>query len=115
MHAGLTSGAVRKTTMFRRLYWVTEQVQANGASKILGVYTSIPDLIRHGLTGEGDGRLRLTLTKLDSEDGPIGTWLEPGFDNLEAKLQDFVKTEEFSAEHCKSLVRALELTSHVAA
>ena len=102
--------------MFRRLYWVTEHVDPTGASKIIGVYTSIPDLIRHGLQmPQGQGRLRLTLTKLDSSQEPLGCWLEPRFEGLQERLEEFVVTEEFSKDHCSSLVSALNKVSHAAA
>jgi len=98
--------------MFRRLYWVTEQVDSLGNSRILGVYTSIPELIRHGLNGdEIKGRLRLTLTKLDSDKGLFGTWSEPQFHGLAERLNDFVQTDEFSPEHCQMLLEALKRRS----
>lgn len=94
--------------MFRKLYWVTEQVDMAGRSRVAGVYTSIPDLIRHGLGwNHGTDRIRLTLTKLDSEQEPLGCWTSPHFDGLEASLQQFVHTDEFSADHCKALLQAL--------
>jgi hypothetical protein len=102
--------------MFRKLYWVTEHVDPFGTSHIAGVYTSIPDLIRNGLTETHDGsKLRLTLTKLDSDKTPFGTWCEPEFDGLMERLRDFVATEEFSDEHCHMLVEALQKRSAVTA
>jgi hypothetical protein len=101
--------------MFRKLYWVTELVHSNGSSQVLGVFTSIPDLIRHGLVLDGRGRLRLTLTKLDSEDGPLGVWLEPRFEGIESRLQDFVKTDEFTPTHCSALVSALKRSERAVA
>ena len=94
--------------MFRRLYWVTEQVDPKGSSRVAGVYTSIPHLLKHGLNWpSGDSRLRLTLTKLDCENDPIGTWCEPNFDGLEDRLREFIVTDEFSPEHCQMLIDAL--------
>jgi hypothetical protein len=102
--------------MFRRLYWVTEHVDPTGASKVIGVYTSIPDLIRHGLQAPpASGKLRLTLTKLDSNQEPLGCWCEPRFDGLQERLEEFVCTEEFSKDHCSSLVDALTKVSHATA
>lgn len=92
--------------MFRRLYWVTELVKADGRSEVAGVYTSIPDLIRHGLPA-GDAHLRLTLTKLDSTQAPFGSWEGPEFSGLEEACQQFVRTEEFSVDEVKGLLRAL--------
>ena len=45
----------------------------------------------------------------------MGIWEEPRFEGLEDKLQEFVKTEEFTADHCKALVRALQQAAHIAA
>ena len=94
--------------MFRKLYWVTEHVQPTGESNVLGVYTSIPDLIRHGLPNPPrGGQLRLTLTKLDSGQEPLGSWTEPYFENIEERLEEFVRTEEFTKDHCNALCQAL--------
>jgi hypothetical protein len=113
--AGEAAGSGR-TKMFRRLYWVTEHVYPTGSSKVIGVYTSIPDLIRHGLqVPSAGGRLRLTLTKLDSSQEPLGCWCEPRFEGLDERLEEFVRTEEFSRDHCNSLVEALKRASHAAA
>jgi len=102
--------------MFRRLYWVTEQVDPMGRSRVGGVYTSIPDLIHHGLVNQGQNEtLRITLTKLDSDKEPFGTWSEPYFEGLETRLEEFIRTDEFSAEHCKALVDALRKRTKAAA
>jgi hypothetical protein len=94
---------------FRKLYWVTEHIDTEGQSRVTGVYTSIPDLIRHGLNWQtpGGGSLRLTLTKLDSEKEPLGSWCSPSFNGLEERLQEFVETDEFSSEQCQRLVDEL--------
>jgi hypothetical protein len=97
--------------MFRKLYWVTEQVEPSGTSQVTGVYTSIPDLIRAGLRWTDQnpgGEFRLTLTKLDCATAPLGTWVSPQFEGLEESLQQFVRTDEFSQDHCKSLVEELD-------
>src|SRR5579871_3078489 len=90
--------------MFRKLYWVTECVDASGNSHLLGVFTSIPNLLRQGL---GDcvnlANLRLTLTRLDCCDGPIASWDARSFDRLDSDLAQFVSTDEFSQEHCQAL------------
>jgi len=94
--------------MFRKLYWVTERVEGNGESRVVGVFTSIPDLIRHGLsTFESTHGLRLTLIKLDSSKEPLGTWQGPSFEGLDAALQEYVRTDEFSAEQCQFLIERL--------
>src|SRR5438105_1923720 len=93
--------------MFRKLYWVTEQVEPNGKSHVTGVFTSIPNLVREGFACNQLGLLRLTLTKLDCESGALGRWTAPHFDGLEERLAEFVRTDEFTAEQCKALVLAL--------
>jgi hypothetical protein len=98
--------------MFRRLYWVTELIDSDDRSKVVGVYTSIPDLIRHGLEPlrtKSDSCIRLTLTKLDCSKGPLATWCSPSFEGLADGLQEFVETEEFSEEQCRSLVEKLKM------
>lgn len=101
--------------MFRRLYWVVEFVQSDGRSRVAGVYTSIPDLIRHGLSRASDGELRITLTKLDSDKEPFGTWSAPEFAGLEEACQQFVRTEEFSVDEVKNLIGALRARLNAAA
>ena len=93
--------------MFRRVYWVTEYVYSDGHSDVHGVYTSIPNLIRQGLNRPDGARLRLTLTKLDCEQDPFGTWLEPNFDGLADRLDEFVRTDEFSRDQCQALLSTL--------
>lgn len=98
--------------MFRKLYWVTETVDPDGHSRVTGVYTSIPDLIQHGLSwSHGRTSLRITLSKLDSEKEPFGCWTSPSFKGLEDELQAFVRTDEFSPDHCKLLLEALSKLS----
>ena len=94
--------------MFRKLYWVTEELNKSG-SQVTGTYTSIPDLIHHGLrwiNGSTEG-FRITLVKLDSGKEPLGTFESPAFDGLETRLEDFVRTEEFTAEQVQALREAL--------
>lgn len=93
--------------MFRKLYWVTEQVQQDGSSRVTGIFTSIPNLIREGLSCNEVQHLRLTLMKLDSESGSLGTWTGPAFEGLQDRLADFIKTDEFSADHCETLITSL--------
>ena len=93
--------------MFRKLYWVSEQVYNDGTSTVNGVYTSIPDLVRYGLRFPDQGQLRLTLTKLDSNQQPLGCWLSPNFDGLETAMGPYLKTEEFTNEHVKLLIKSL--------
>lgn len=96
--------------MFRRLYWVTEELSVDGSSKVTGVYTSIPDLIRFGLrwTSEARSGLRLTLVKLDCEKEPLGVFEPPRYEQLAERLQDFIKTDEFTTDECRALVESLQ-------
>ena len=96
--------------MFRRLYWVTEDVNANGNSGVNGVYTSIPDLVKNGIESRNgkSSKLRLSLVKLDCADGPLGVWEAPNFAGIEESLQEYVRTDEISADQCKSLVDQLK-------
>ncbi|RYG48813.1 hypothetical protein EON79_03310 [bacterium] len=94
--------------MFRRLYWVTEQMEADGRSAVTGVYTSIPDLLRHGLHWGDDAHgLRVTLTKLDSEKEPLGVWSPPDYEGLAEALQPYVRTDEMAPEHVDALLNRL--------
>jgi hypothetical protein len=95
--------------MFRRLYWVTEEINDAGVSRVTGVYTSIPDLIRHGLrwTHGPQAQFRLSLVKLDCEQDPLGTFESPRYEGLTERLEDFVKTQEFTQDECQTLADAL--------
>lgn len=97
--------------MFRRIYWVVEWLDANENSEVRGVYTSIPNLVRQGLERPEGVRLRLTLVKLDCEKPPFGSWQEPGFDGMAQRIEEFVRTDEFSKEQVQSLLDALHLHS----
>ena len=102
------------TMMFRRLYWVTEEVSAKGDSGVSGIYTSIPDLIRSGIQSRNGrpSRLRLSLCKLDCADGPLGVWEGPEFSGIGDSLEDYVKTDDFSADQCQMLVDELTKVAH---
>ncbi len=105
-----------RTMMFRKLYWVTEEVDRAGSSHVLGVFTSIPNLVRHGLAHGVDlDHLRLTLTKLDCDDGPIASWFGASFGRLDQDLAQFVAQDDFTADQCKSLVQAIEMKRHAVA
>ena len=93
---------------FRRLYWVTEQIDEQGRSEVVGVYTSIPDLVEVGLRWD-DGLskragYRLSLVKLDSKKKPLGSWESPDFDGLADDLEEYIKSKEFSRPDCEKLV-----------
>ena len=93
--------------MFRKLYWVTELVHTDGRSQVTGIFTSIPDLINRGLKRSEVRNVRLTLSKLDSSEPPIGVWTARDFAQIEDGLAEFVRTDEFSADHCRALVNFL--------
>jgi hypothetical protein len=97
---------------FRRIYWVTEQLDERGRSQVTGVYTSVPDLVDRGIQWrEGctkrDG-FRLTLVQLDSSRLPLGVWTSPAFDGIEEDLQAFVQSEELTVQDCELLVTKLK-------
>lgn len=98
--------------MFRRLYWVAEQIEDNGSSKVTGVYTSIQDLVGRGLKWCADSsvgkRYRLTLVKPDAFDCPLGRWESPDFSGLMDGLQTFVQSNEYSTEECMLLKNELD-------
>ncbi len=99
--------------MFRRLYWVTEQETPKIGWRATGVYTSTADLIERGIrwVGDADGasaRLRIVLVKLDSSNDVLGSWDGPEFAGLEAGLEPFQKTGEFTSDDCLNLRRALD-------
>jgi hypothetical protein len=97
---------------FRRIYWVTEQLDEGGHSEVTGVFTSIPDLIDLGLgvrdISEKTSRFRISLCELDSKDMPLLTLESPGFDDFHQKLEPFLNTGEFSREELNSLADALQ-------
>lgn len=101
--------------MFRRLYWVTELLQADGRSRVLGIYTSIPDLIRRGTGLDLEGELRLTLMMADTDREAFGVWQGPDFAGLEEACQEFIRTEEFSIDEVKHLIEALQQRNRAAA
>lgn len=98
--------------LFRRLYWVAEQVDPNGRSKVTGVYTSIQDLMGKGLRWCEEGpcaaKLRLTLVKPDSFNCPIGVWESPDFSGMREALDELVGGNEYSRDECTSLERELD-------
>lgn len=97
--------------VFRRIYWVTEQLNAEGVSDVTGVYTSIPDLMEYGVrwlesNPKRDG-FRITLVKLDSSAAPLGVWSGPSYLGIEEDLAPYVATKEFSAQDVEVLAAKL--------
>jgi predicted transcriptional regulator len=97
---------------FRKLYWVTEQLDENNGSQVAGVFTSIQDLVEKGLLfiDDIDKRhgFRLTLVKLDSRKKPLGSWVSPDYPGIEDDLAEYVKTQEFGVNEIEELVEALK-------
>ena len=96
--------------MFRKLYWVTEQTDPEGIFRATGIYTSVHDLIDHGLrwlapAGKG---FRISLAKLDCKTDVLGSWHSPDFKGLEEQMQEFVKTGEFGIDEFQTLRTALD-------
>ena len=96
---------------FRKLYWVTEQLDADGKSEVIGVFTSIFDLRSKGLRWDDDcdkkAGFRVSLVKLDSKYKPFGVWQSPGFEGMQAGLEPFLSTGEFDAPSVEMLLADL--------
>jgi hypothetical protein len=117
---GSAAKGIRTTMMFRKLYWVTESVDEVGRSQVMGVFTSVPDLIEKGLKfaeleTSPTRMLRLTLLKLDCSGSPFGSWTSPTFAGIGERLSEFVDTNEFTFDECRDLVEALRRFSLAAA
>ncbi|MBX3096178.1 MAG: hypothetical protein KF812_04895 [Fimbriimonadaceae bacterium] len=96
--------------VFRRIYWVTEQLDAKGCGVVTGVYTSIPDLMNKGLrwlNGQESAKLRVSLIKLDSPGQPLGCWTGPEFENFETDLEQCIVTKEFTPQEVETLAGAI--------
>lgn len=98
--------------VFRRLYWITEQTNRQGAWRATGVYTSTHDLVEHGVRWVGDDgpgcSFRIALVKLDCAKDVLRCWTGPEFVGLEEGLESYVQTGEFTAEDAVSLRSALD-------
>lgn len=96
---------------FRKLYWVTEQIDESGQSSVAGVYTSIFDLTNKGLRWDeeisGKAGFRVTLVKLDSGSKPLGSWTGDEFAGMGEDLQPYVTTGEFDGPAVDNLVEEL--------
>lgn len=88
--------------MFRKLYWVVEEDMPSGRA-VSGVYTSVHDLIEHGLGGQG---LSLTLTPLDKRNSAVGLW--SSFESLASDLEPLMKSNELRIDEVNELVEALK-------
>ncbi len=96
---------------FRRIYWVTEQLDEHGYSEVTGIYTSIPDLVEIGLAPKAfcnkTAGLRITLCALDSQDAPLASFTSPAFGNVTEALRPLVDSGELTAEEVAQLADAL--------
>lgn len=95
---------------FRNLHWATEQVSATG-STLTGVFTSIPDLVHHGLrwieaVPHRQG-FRVSLVQLDSPNLPLGSWMSPDFEGMTEQLRDYVASDGFNPQETEELVGLL--------
>ncbi|GIV01765.1 MAG: hypothetical protein KatS3mg015_0595 [Fimbriimonadales bacterium] len=97
---------------FRRIYWVTEQLDDEGHSDVTGVYTSIPDLVEIGLGlkdySPHQKTVRLSLCELDASKPPLVTLFWNEYDKLESLLKPFVDDGEMTHEDVMMLVDALK-------
>jgi hypothetical protein len=91
---------------FRRIYWITEHVHADGSTQASGIYTSVYDLVERGLPRHSEG-LRLTLVKVDSDSDPLGTYDSPAFEGLAEDLLGYTATDEITEDQRKGLLDAL--------
>ena len=95
--------------MFRHLYWVVEEGGGSAEFCVTGIYTSIHDLLETGIRWvHGGSKMRLSLVKVDHSGPPLGTWLSPDFAGLDARLQEFVATQEFSVSEILDLQEGLK-------
>lgn len=102
-----------ETKRFRKVYWVTEQLDAEGKSSVAGVFTSVHDLVESGLKGmDGctkDAGFRLTLVELDKV-GPLGVWESPEYAGLSDDLEIYVRTGEVAVYEKDDLLSKLKET-----
>jgi hypothetical protein len=97
--------------MFRRLYWIAEQLNADGTSRITGIYTSIQDLCHHGLCWSENCNskvIRLTLMKPDVFDQPLGCWISPTFGDIATDMRVYVESNEYTEEEIKMLMSSID-------
>jgi hypothetical protein len=88
--------------VFRRIYWVVEEVK-EGKTSVRGVFTSIADLLDRYLakvSSDKPDNLIITLVRLDSSEGVLGRWESPTFDGLRESLNQYIQTGEFAIDQC---------------
>ncbi len=103
--------AMVETKKFRTVYWVTEQLDAEGRSLVAGVFTSVHDLMDHGFAGiEGSEKVagfRLNLCELDTL-GVLGKWSSPDYEGLENDLKEYVATSEVAHHEAVAFIKLLK-------
>ena len=92
---------------FRRIYWVTEQYDAQGQSEVTGVYTSIPDLIELGLgtrdVSNKTAGFRLSLVELDTSRPTLFCFSSPDFSEVSARLAPILQGGELTQDEVSRL------------
>lgn len=95
--------------MFRRLYWIVEQIGEDSSSRVTGVYTSIQDLVNKGLKWSENlvvNHVRITLMKPDTFDKALGSWKDSEFGSLRNDLEAYIQSHEYSEEEVDLLCQA---------
>lgn len=87
--------------MFRKLYWVVEE-KADTGYRVSGVYTSVPDLVDHGLVLSD---VRLSLVPLDKRDAHIGVY--PSTSALAGDVDRLVSERHLREDEGRMLAEAL--------
>lgn len=101
-----------KIMRFRRIYWVTEQIDSDGMSHVTGVFTSVHDLVENGVglrdISDKQSGYRISLVELDSKEMPLCVFCSPDFGDVESALQPFVESGEMTAEEVARIREALK-------
>lgn len=101
---------------FRRIYWITEEFDAQGHSTATGIYTSVADLEEKGLRRIGADKgagFRLSLVKLDSSGDVLGRWTAPGFEGLLDAIPAYVQSGEMSESDRETMAGIIATLSHI--
>lgn len=94
---------------FRRIYWTLEQFNGDGSDDVVGIYTSIHDLVECGLpmTRDAANGYRFTLCELDCACLPIASFRSPDFDGIDDLLNPLIQNGEISKEEFAELRAAV--------
>jgi len=91
-------------------------MQADGRSTILGVFTSIPDLIEEGigyLKEHSLTQFRISLTTLDHAGQAKGSWTDQTVSDLVSDARKVASPSEISDDELNSLYRSLQALTAV--